>query len=115
MPSNGNSPAFDVLADYKGQLVTRKYKTFDEYREGSKQDRHSVLLDYDIFANVRIPDKNDPQRLYKPEDLDFRLKAGSAAIDAGTVLPTITDGFTGRAPDLGAYELGSTVPHYGPR
>jgi hypothetical protein len=110
-----NSPAYDVPADYKGQLVTRKYKTFDEYREGSKQDRHSVLVDYDVFANVRIPDKNDPQRLYKPEDFDFRLKAGSAAIDAGMVLPTITDGFAGRAPDLGAYELGSTVPHYGPR
>src|SRR5262249_455041 len=39
---------------------------------------------------------------------------GSAAIDAGTVLPNITDGFTGRAPDLGALELGRPAPHYGP-
>jgi len=30
-------------------------------------------------------------------------------------LPTVTDGFTGRAPDLGALELGQPLPHYGPR
>jgi hypothetical protein len=29
-------------------------------------------------------------------------------------LPTITDGFAGRGPDLGAYEFGRPVPHYGP-
>ena len=110
-----NSPAFDVLADYKGPQVTRRYKSFDEYRTGSKQDQHSVLVDYDVFTNVHIPDKNDPQRLYKPEDFDFRLKPNVSAIDAGTVLPNITDGFTGRAPDLGAYELNAAVPHYGPR
>jgi hypothetical protein len=43
------------------------------------------------------------------------LRPGSAAIDAGVELPTITDGFTGIAPDLGAYELGAPVPVYGPR
>jgi hypothetical protein len=31
------------------------------------------------------------------------------------VLPTITDGFTGIAPDLGAYQTGVAIPHYGPR
>jgi hypothetical protein len=30
-------------------------------------------------------------------------------------LPNITDGYTGRAPDLGAYEYGVPLPHYGPR
>ena len=40
---------------------------------------------------------------------------GSAAIDAGIELPSITDGFTGKAPDLGAYELDKPLPHYGPR
>jgi hypothetical protein len=37
---------------------------------------------------------------------DFRLKAGSPCIDAGTVIPGITDGFKGSAPDIGAYEYG---------
>jgi hypothetical protein len=94
---------------------TQKFKSLDEYRGATKQDQHSVLVDYDIFANARIPDKNDPQRLYKPEDFDFRLRPNSAAIDASVSLPTINDGFTGRAPDLGAYELDRPLPHYGPR
>ena len=52
---------------------------------------------------------------YKAEDLDFRLKPGSAAVDRGTVLSTVTDGFSGGAPDLGALEVGAAVPRYGPR
>ena len=77
-----------------------------------------MLLDYDIFENVpRLNGKDlaTVQRLYKAADLDFRLKSGSAAIDRGVELPNITDGFTGRAPDLGALELGKPLPVYGPR
>jgi hypothetical protein len=55
------------------------------------------------------------QRLYDARDLDFRLRAGSAAVDRGLALPTVTDGFNGRAPDLGALEAGAAVPTYGPR
>ena len=33
----------------------------------------------------------------------------------GVVLPGVTDGFTGKAPDLGALEFGVAAPHYGPR
>ncbi len=110
-----NSPPFETPADYKGQLATRRFPSLKEYSRATKQDAHSVLLDYDAFVNVRMPDKSDPQRLYKPEDFDFRLKPGSAAIDAGVALPSINDDFTGRAPDLGAYEFGRPVPHYGPR
>jgi hypothetical protein len=68
--------------------------------------------------NVRRLDAQDIstlQKLYKAEDFDFRLKPGSAAVDRGVVLPTVTDGFSGRAPDLGALEIGAPVPHYGPR
>jgi hypothetical protein len=110
-----NSPAFETIADFKGQPLTRRFKSLKEYSDATKQEQHSVLVDYAVFANVRIPDKSDPQRLYKPDDFDFRLQPGSAAIDAGAVLPTINDDFTGRAPDLGAYELDRPLPHYGPR
>jgi len=110
-----NSPAFDVAADYKGQQQTRHFKSLKEYSDTTKQEQHSVSVDYDVLANVRPPDKSDPQHLYKSEDFDFRLKPGSAAIDAGIRLPTINDDFTGRAPDLGAYELDRPLPHYGPR
>ena len=110
-----NSPPFETQADYLHDQVTRRFKSLDEYRDATHQEQHSILIDYGVFVNVRVPDKSDPQHLYKPEDFDFRLKAGSAAIDAGTVLDSITDDFSGRAPDLGAYELDRPLPYYGPR
>jgi hypothetical protein len=110
-----NSPPKEVQADFVGQLQTRHFKTLQDYSETTGQEKHSVLIDFNAFANVTLPNNSDPQHVYKPEDYDFRLKPGSAAIDKGAVLPSITDGFTGTAPDLGALEFGQPVPHYGPR
>jgi hypothetical protein len=129
-----NSPPFHIPADYSGLLLgsgaarsggpgartleTRRFATLAEYSQATHQDQHSVIVDYDIFANVPRLDAQDlkkVQSLYKAEDFDFRLKPGSAAVDRGLVLPNITDGFTGQAPDLGALELGQNPPHYGPR
>ena len=42
--------------------------------------------------------------LVDPERLDFRPRAGSPLIDAGSPIAGITDGFGGKAPDVGAYE-----------
>jgi len=110
-----NSPALGVAADFVTAPVTRRFRTLKEFSDATGQEKHSVLVDYDIFTNVRKPDMTDPQHVYKTDDFDFRLKPGSAAVDAGVELPGITDGFTGRAPDLGAYETGVPIPHYGPR
>jgi len=96
----------------------RSFKTLTDYAQATHQDQHSVTVDYDIFVNVPRLDGKDlraVQKLYKAEDLDFRLKPNSAAVDRGTALPNVTDGFSGRAPDLGALEVGQQVPHYGPR
>jgi hypothetical protein len=124
------SPPWGVRADYTALLAvpgrggvsatleTRRFATLAEYSQATKQDVHSVTVDYDIFVNVPGLDAQDlkkVQRLYKAEDFDFRLKPGSAAIDRGVKLPNVTDGFTGQAPDLGAIELGQPSPHYGPR
>jgi|GEM_PF-1152161 len=43
------------------------------------------------------------------------LTPDSAAIDAGTTVPGIIERYAGKAPDLGAYELGAAKRHYGPR
>jgi hypothetical protein len=43
------------------------------------------------------------------------LKASCAAVDAGVALPNINDDYAGSAPDMGAYEVGQPLPHYGPR
>ena len=45
--------------------------------------------------------------LVDPVHFDFRPQAGSPLVDAGKVIPGITDGFQGKAPDIGAYESGS--------
>jgi hypothetical protein len=125
-----SSPPFSVRSAFPGEMgklsvqqqgrldaqsrETRRFKTLKEYAEATGQDRHSVLVDYDVFQKVTPPGP-DPTKLYKPSDFDFQLRPGSAAVDAGMRLTGINDDFTGRAPDLGAYEVGLPVPHYGPR
>ncbi len=49
------------------------------------------------------------------ENVDLRLNPDSPVVDAGDLIPGINDGYHGDAPDLGAYETGEKVPHYGPR
>ena len=92
--------------------------TLEEYQKATKQDAHSLLVGYDAFVNVPHLDGHDVktvQKLYDAKDLDFRLKPEAAAIDRGVPLPNVTDGFAGKAPDLGAIEFGQTAPHFGPR
>jgi hypothetical protein len=118
-----NSPPRGVLADPPGPgrqplLETRSFPTLSAYQQATGQDTHSLLLGYDVFVDVPGLDAtaiDTLQRLYQASDLDFSLTAGAAAVDAGLLLPTVTDGFTGRAPDLGALERGLPAPHYGPR
>ncbi len=106
-----DGPPFDSA---NGGGTRKAYDSLAAYQKGSGQDKHSITVGLDAFVNVKPTDESDPRTLYAPETLDFRLKPRSAAIDKGIQLPTITDGFTGKAPDLGAYEFGTTPPHYGP-
>ncbi len=112
-----DSPPLSVAADfdYTHKLTARHFQTLKEYSEATGQDKHSVLVGYNSFVNVPMADDSDPARLYNPENMDFRLRPNSPAIDAGIALPTINDGYKGRAPDLGAYELGQPLPQYGPK
>jgi len=100
------------------RLESRTFQSLADYSAATKQDQHSVLVDYDIFTKVPhldAQDRSKVQKVYKAEDFDFSLRPGSAALDRGIALPTVTTGFTGSAPDLGALELGKAAPHYGPR
>jgi len=94
--------------------VARNFRTLAEYQNATRQDLHSRLVGYDVFVNVPKPDAKDPQRIYDVRPLDFGPRKRSTAIDAGTELPNVTDGFGGRAPDLGALEYGQPPPRYGP-
>jgi hypothetical protein len=118
-----SAPPAGVVADYNrmghaAQLERREFATLAEFAAGTGQDRNSVLVDYDTFVDVPMLDAQDAatvQKLYDARDFDFRLRPRSAAVDRGVALPTVTDGYAGRAPDLGALELGAPLPVYGPR
>ena len=120
-----NSPPFNVAADINAPghtpvLVTRSYPSLAAYSAATGRDMHSVMLDYSIFMNVPPLDARDLAHITNLYDLaannlDFRLKPGSAAVDKGMVIPNVTDGYTGAAPDLGALEVGQPMPQYGPR
>jgi hypothetical protein len=109
------SPPSGILKDYTGQRVERKFATLMEYSQATGQDKNSILVDYQIFSNVARPDPENISRIYKAEELDFRLKPDAAAVDAGCILPNVNDDFTGSTPDLGALEVGQPTPIYGPR
>ena len=110
-----NSPAWGEAPDFESPREVRRFATLAEYAAATGQDRHSREIDYSVFRSAPRPNFSDPTKLIDPDEVDLRLRARSAAVDAGIELPTITDGFTGNAPDLGAYELGAPRPHYGPR
>jgi len=110
-----NSPAGGRRTDYVNPREVRAFRTLEELCNATGQECNGILVDYDIFQNVRKADLKNFTRLYTPEELDFRLKPNAVAVDKGCILPNINDDFSGRAPDLGALETGRPMPHYGPR
>ncbi len=92
-----------------------RYSTFAEFISKSPIEHHAVLVDpLRLFASGIRPPQNF-KMCFSPTDNDLRLKPGCAAVDVGQPIPNINDNFVGAAPDLGAYEVGQDLPHYGPR
>jgi len=116
-PNRGARNQYGWLASgYEPQPADWKnFESLAAFREGTGQEQHGIEVDYDVFENLRAPVAGQCFAVYHAVDFDLRLKAGAKAIDAGTPLPTINDGYAGRAPDLGALESGRPAPTYGPR
>lgn len=59
-----------------------------------------------IFQSITYPpeDQTNLGTQVDPSGKDYRPGTNSEAIDAGKVLPNVTDGYSGIAPDIGAYE-----------
>ena len=93
----------------------RTFSTLAEFRAATGQEQHGLEFDFDIFEQMTPPDPSNRHAVYHAKDLNFRLKPGSKAVDAGVHIPTVNDDFNGDAPDLGALEVGRPEPHYGPR
>lgn len=121
-PNRGVAAQYAWLAPAPGQRAYEPkptdWKTFGtlaELRAATGQEQHGLEVDFDIFEHLARPNPATRHAVYHSMDLNFRLKPGGKAIDAGIPIPTVNDGFTGKAPDLGALELGQPEPHYGPR
>jgi hypothetical protein len=96
---------------FTGQVGDEFFSDLDGLRRLTGGN-NSLRVDLDVFREkVTFPNPPIPER----EPADLRLRPGSAAVDAAVVIPNVNDDFTGDAPDLGAYELGRGLPHYGPR
>jgi hypothetical protein len=90
--------------------------TLEEFRKKTGYELHGLEMEYEgIFENVPLPNPQRKGQVYPVQGLDFRLKSSGKAINAGCVLPNITDSFSGMAPDLGALEYGQKPFQYGPR
>lgn len=115
----GPAPAAPVEGGRGRGNQAQPFRTLADFAAATGQETHGIEVDFDIFEKVSAPtpppNAGVPGKPYEAGDFDFRLKAGSKAVDAGTKIPNVNDNFAGRAPDLGAYEAGQPLPVYGPR
>jgi hypothetical protein len=105
---------YDAIGTYEtpfdGLIGKQRFSSLEELRRGP-HEVHGVKVDLSVFRNVAFPNPPLPER----EPPDLRPQAGSPVVDAGVKLPNVNDDFRGAAPDIGAYEVGQPLPHYGPR
>jgi len=105
--------ANNTIAQCPKAFGTFAYHAYSPDQTGTRIVNNLLLAQFDA---------NDPGQVISGEkgavpeangtgavDADGVPTANSKAVDAGVVLPGITDGFVGAAPDLGAYERGGTL------
>jgi hypothetical protein len=87
---------------FEGNIGSTRFSSLATL-QANTSEVHAVAVDMNIFASApAFPSNPYPA---KPV-VDLQLAAGSAAVDKGMVLAGINDGFSGAAPDFGAYEIG---------
>jgi hypothetical protein len=121
-PNKGVTAQYSWLAPAAGKTLYeptpadwKSFGTLTEFRQATGQEQHGIEVDFDIFEKLTPPDARLRHAVYHSMDLNFQLKAGSKAVDAGVRIPTVNEDFAGKAPDLGALEVGKPLPKYGPR
>ena len=96
---------FDFKADYPGTQFCNNLVVFDD-QPLPGMPVAGTLARIDPGGTFKDSSGRRLDRLEEPWTYDFTLRPGSPAIDAGIPIPGIADGFTGKAPDTGAYEFG---------
>lgn len=89
----------------------RVYTSFAEM-QAAGVETNGVLLPAPPFASGLVAPADYTEHIVDP---DVTLAEGSAAVDAGLVLPGINGSAVGAGPDLGALELGCAPFVWGPR
>jgi hypothetical protein len=121
-PNRGVKDQYAFLGPKKGQRLYeptidnwQMFGTLSDLQAATGQETHSLEVDFDIFEKLTPPDPSQRHAVYHAMDLNFSLTPASKAVDAGVVIPTVNDVFQGKAPDLGALEVGASASRYGPR
>jgi len=82
-----------------------------EFTEATGVEKHGLRVRKEvIFEEWKIP-----SGVARTPDALLTLKKDGPAVDAGSPLPNLAETFTGKAPDLGAFETGKPPIHFGPR
>ncbi|NKB66214.1 MAG: hypothetical protein GKR89_04065 [Candidatus Latescibacteria bacterium] len=89
-----------------------RFATLADFYAGTGNGEHSIEVDIGVFEQAAYPEAGVS---YEPEAVDLQLRDGAGPVDAGVVLANITRQVNGAAPDMGAYERGAPLPHFGPR
>ena len=89
------------------------------------QDRGNNDYDYDLCSG-RYPPGTEKHGLkgkpvfvknagfdFMSKTADYRLAPSSPGVDAGTTIPNFRETYTGKAPDIGAFETGQPPMEYG--
>ncbi|WP_419600143.1 right-handed parallel beta-helix repeat-containing protein [Thiolapillus sp.] len=120
--AGGHQPDWRTHLDYDGfdwgsatyamKWAGVRYPLLTNFSRATGLQTHGIRISRNsCFTQFEIP-------MAPPAPMPFQymaLKPGCNAVDAGVVLANINEGYTGNAPDLGPYELGKELPHYGPR
>jgi hypothetical protein len=89
-----------------------RYDTLADLPDGVED--HGVPAAFSDLLSAALPASWDVA--VPPGSRDLRLQPGAPEIDAGVGLPNLNDPFVSDGmPDQGAFELGQSLPRYGPR
>jgi Right handed beta helix region len=95
---------------FAGNIGRQRFSSLEELRRGPNE-LHGIRADMSVFDHVAFPIRPVPEL----DVVGLQPRAGAVVIDAAVLLPNINDNFRGAGPDVGAYEAGAPLPHYGPR